>query len=300
MTASAGAGTTSATGSTAGAGLVAPSGAGAGASITARGPTARGATLESRHPKRQRGDPGVLTVGSRWTQRAEQAHLDEEAGVDRLTQVHLRFRDQFEEAQPEPGGRDGREIGHESDLVRTNRRTLGVPKRDKLGGTREARDVTKQLPGIGAGIERGGRRPKRARGIGAGERRDQGVQGRRIREPERAPGDGHRDRSLPGAERLLEQHQRVAQAALGRGCQQQQRAGVDLLALLLGDLGEQLLDRRNGDAPEVEALHARSNRLGHLVRLGRREHEEHVRGRLLEGLEKGVPGLRWSACAPRR
>ena len=53
------------------------------------------------------------------------------------------------------------------------------------------------------------------------------------------------------------------------------------------DLGE-LLERR---ALEVEALAAVDDRRHHLVRLGRGEHEDGVRGRLLERLQERVPGL---------
>ena len=48
----------------------------------------------------------------------------------------------------------------------------------------------------------------------------------------------------------------------------------------------------SSDGPlEVEALAAVGDRRHHLVRLGRREDEERVRGRLLERLQEGVPGL---------
>ncbi len=123
----------------------------------------RQATLQSRDPQRQGGNLGVLAVGGRWPQRAEQADLDEQAGVDRLAQVHLGLRDQFEKAQPEPGGRDRGEVGDQRDLVRTHRRTFGIPERDKLGRSRQARDVAKQLPGIGTRVERRGGRSQRAR-----------------------------------------------------------------------------------------------------------------------------------------
>ncbi len=48
---------------------------------------------------------------------------------------------------------------------------------------------------------------------------------------------------------------------------------------------------RRRDPPEVETLHPRPHRLGHLVRLGGGEHEQDVRGRLLQGLEERVPCL---------
>ena len=71
------------------------------------------------------------------------------------------------------------------------------------------------------------------------------------------------------------------------------RVGRDLDRLLLGDAlaatrGD-LLDRR---ALEVEAVAAVDDRRQHLVRLGRGEHEDRVRRRLLERLEERVPRLR--------
>ena len=89
---------------------------------------------------------------------------------------------------------------------------------------------------------------------------------------------------------LLERAERVAEAA-GR------RAG-DHVDRRLGDL-DLLLDRHPAQhardllerrAVEVEAVAAVDDRGRHLVRLGRGQHEDDVRRRLLERLEERVPG----------
>ena len=67
---------------------------------------------------------------------------------------------------------------------------------------------------------------------------------------------------------------------------------ADRDVLLAGDPrdhGGELLDRRPA---EVEAVAAVDDRRQDLLRLGRGEHEDRVRRRLLEGLEERVPGLR--------
>ena len=61
--------------------------------------------------------------------------------------------------------------------------------------------------------------------------------------------------------------------------------------LLLRDLAEVLDDERRGNAAQVEALAARENRGQNFFRLGRGEHELHVRGRLFERFEQRVERL---------
>ena len=98
----------------------------------------------------------------------------------------------------------------------------------------------------------------------------------------------------PGVrDELLERAERVAERA-GRvpGQQRDARRGRSSISSSLGDPrdhGGELLDRRPA---EVEAVAAVDDRRQDLLRLGRREHEDRVRRRLLEGLEERVPRLR--------
>ena len=91
---------------------------------------------------------------------------------------------------------------------------------------------------------------------------------------------------------LLERPERVAEAAGGVARDQRQRARLDVDPLLAGDPlehGRHLLDRR---AAEVEAVAAVDDRRQHLLRLGRGQHEDRPRRRLLERLQERVPRLR--------
>ena len=120
--------------------------------------------------------PGTLAVGSRWTQRAEQADLDEQARVHGLAQVHLRLGHEFEQPQPQARRRDRSEVGDQRDLVRTDRCTLGIPERDEL--RRPARRATSRNSwrGSAPASNAAASRPQGPRRIGAGKRRHQRVQ----------------------------------------------------------------------------------------------------------------------------
>ncbi len=65
---------------------------------------------------------------------------------------------------------------------------------------------------------------------------------------------------------------------------------VERDAFRLRDRAQVVDDRGGADAAQVEALAARHDGRGDLLRLGRGEDELHVRRRLLEGLEQGVEG----------
>ena len=54
---------------------------------------------------------------------------------------------------------------------------------------------------------------------------------------------------------------------------------------------DHVTDLRDGRAPEIEAMAAVHDGRQHLLRLGGGEHEDRPRRRLLEGLQKRVPGL---------
>ena len=89
---------------------------------------------------------------------------------------------------------------------------------------------------------------------------------------------------MPSASRKLPEAERAISA---------DRAVVDLDPLGGGDPAQDLGDLLERGALEVEALAAVDDRRHHLVRLGRGEHEDGVRRRLLERLQEGVPGLAW-------
>ena len=59
----------------------------------------------------------------------------------------------------------------------------------------------------------------------------------------------------------------------------------------LEDPRELALDLCRREAPHVEALEARQDRRRELLRVGRREHEDHEVRRLLERFQERVPGV---------
>ena len=102
--------------------------------------------------------------------------------------------------------------------------------------------------------------------------------------------------------RLVEEREAVAEAARGRRSERGQRRALDagllplrllprvhdLEALAPGDVGEAAGDFVVRQPPEVEALAARQDRRGDLVPFGRRQDEDGVRRRFLEGLQQGL------------
>ena len=85
---------------------------------------------------------------------------------------------------------------------------------------------------------------------------------------------------------LIEQRQRVADAAVGGAGEQMQGGRVDAGALAAGDVGEVLGQPLLVDAAQVEALAARQHRDRHLADLGGGEDEADVLGRLLQRLQQ--------------
>ena len=90
---------------------------------------------------------------------------------------------------------------------------------------------------------------------------------------------------------LVERTDRVTEAALGVTRDLKERGLVDRDPLALGDARQNGDDLRRERPVEVEALAARNDRLGDLVRFGRGEYEHDVGRRLLECLEERVEGL---------
>ena len=95
---------------------------------------------------------------------------------------------------------------------------------------------------------------------------------------------------LGAAERhhLIEGALRVAHAALGGAGDQRDRLVGDGHLLGVGDAAQLIDDRPRADRAQLEDLRPRQDRLGDLVQLGRRHHEDDVRRRLLHRLEERV------------
>ena len=92
---------------------------------------------------------------------------------------------------------------------------------------------------------------------------------------------GERSELLEGGDRVAHSARRVAR-------DERQRGVGDVEALAVGDDAQAAGDVVDADAAEVEALAARLDGLGHLVRMRRGEHEDDVARRLLERLEQRV------------
>ena len=99
------------------------------------------------------------------------------------------------------------------------------------------------------------------------------------------------DRPARRSEQLLEERLAVAHAARGPAGDEAEGGRIDAGPFRLDDLGEPTRDRRGVDRLKVEPLAAGEDRDREFLRLGRAEHELHVRRRLFERLEEGVEGL---------
>ena len=91
---------------------------------------------------------------------------------------------------------------------------------------------------------------------------------------------------------LVEDGERVAQAAVRLQRDELERVVRRLRLHRVADGAQAPFDLADGDAAEIVALAAGLDGGGHLVRLGRREDEDDVGGRLLERLEERVERLR--------
>ena len=87
---------------------------------------------------------------------------------------------------------------------------------------------------------------------------------------------------------LIERALGVAHAAVGGAGDEREARLVDGDLLRLDDGPKLLGDRGGADGAELEDLRPRENRVGNLVEQGRRHDEDHVRRRLLDGLQQGV------------
>ena len=96
------------------------------------------------------------------------------------------------------------------------------------------------------------------------------------------------EETRPERERLVEERERVAVGPGGAPRDERDRLGFGLDAFLLEDPREVTLDLLDREQREVEVLRARTDRGQHPLRLGGREDEHDVRGRLLERLQQRV------------
>ncbi len=96
------------------------------------------------------------------------------------------------------------------------------------------------------------------------------------------------DRAARERRELLERGDGVAHPARRVPRDERERGVVDVEALAVADHAQPADDVVDADAVEVEALAARLDRLGHLVRMRGGQHEDDVGRRLLDGLEQRV------------
>ena len=90
---------------------------------------------------------------------------------------------------------------------------------------------------------------------------------------------------------LIERALGVAHSAVRAARDGVERRLVNGHAFLACDLAQVIDDELDRNAAEIEPLAARENGGQHLLRLGRGEHELHMRRRLFERLEERVEGL---------
>ena len=153
--------------------------------------------------------------------------------------------------------------------------------------------VTEHLARVPARPRQLGRRPDRLRRVVGNHRVEGFEQLLGIRHPEHREHVSAGDRLLPGVgQQLLERAERVTEAARGVAGDQRHRGGVDLDLLPGGDPPEDGGNLLDGGATEVEAVAAVHDGGQHLLGLGRGQHEDRARRRLLQRLEEGVPCLR--------
>ena len=93
-------------------------------------------------------------------------------------------------------------------------------------------------------------------------------------------------------DRLVEQREPVAHGPVRRARQHLQRRLLGRHALLRGDAGEMGAQLGLGDAAQEMGLAAGADGGGHLPQLGRRQHELHLRRRLLQRLQQSVESRR--------
>ena len=127
-----------------------------------------------------------------------------------------------------------------------------------------------------------------ARGKRHGNSRQRGVGGLAEEVADRS----QRDTATRHRRELLEARERVAHAAMGLADHEVQSLAFGRDALASAYVIKVRAHVGRPDRVELEALDARENRCGNLLRVGRAEDEDDAGRRLFKGLEQGVESLR--------
>ena len=146
--------------------------------------------------------------------------------------------------------------------------------------------VRDELGHVGAGFHVLGH-PAEARRRVAGAYRPHDVgQIRGVHSSQHPLGHFHGHRTVAEGDELLQRSERVAHAALGPMRDELQGLPFELHVLGGADGPQARHHGFGGDAAEIEALAARVNGLGHLLRVGGGQDEHHVARRLLQRLQQ--------------
>ncbi len=141
------------------------------------------------------------------------------------------------------------------------------------------------LPGLNDTV----RRPERRRRVWCGERRHDVIDELGVREAEQPRGPiGRHSVALRARDELVKNRQRVAHRATAGPNHERQHSGFDSHALTVAQRLRVVDEGPRGDEPERVVVRARADRADHLVGLGCREHELHVRRRFFDDLEQRV------------
>ena len=196
-------------------------------------------------------------------------------------------------AVPEPGGL----VGHPLDLVgRAVEQALGVRVRHRVEHDQVAQPLqqvggepARVVPGLDHPVDRLVHR----RRVAGRQRVDHLVQQRAVGDAEQPDRTRVRHALRPGpGDELVEHGQRVPGRPAAGPDHERQHGRLDRDPLGRADRGQQPAHHARRDQPERVVVRPRPDRGQHLVRLGRREHEDEELRRLLDELEQGVEALR--------
>ena len=186
---------------------------------------------------------------------------------------------------------------HRSELVRGElaedraRRVAGGRDDDQVADAFE--EVLHEPARLVAGADDPLDHPERARTVARRDRTDEVVEQGHVRVAEERDGALVVDPGGTGAgDELVEDRQRIAHGPRTRADDEREDAGAHRDTLGRAHLREVVDQDVRGHEPERVVVGPRPDRADDLVRLGRREHELHVRRRLLDDLEQGVEALR--------
>ena len=165
---------------------------------------------------------------------------------------------------------------------------VGVAHLDEQQPAQVIDHLTGVLARVGAFIHDAIDSVQTAIGGPVGERPNQFAHSSASREAEHLPGAGGRYHCAGGRRQLIQQADRVAQAAGGEARHDVEHFRFGLDVFRRDDRLEPRHDLRDGDAPEVVPLAARGDRERQFVRLGRGQHKYGVRRRFFKRLEQRI------------